>query len=48
MWFDDCFDVRPEKLTHIIYKQSISNSDALLSLRELAEKLSPPTTDTDP
>jgi hypothetical protein len=40
-WSDDCFDVRPEKLTRIIYKQSISDSDALLSLRDLTEKFPP-------
>jgi hypothetical protein len=46
-WSEDCFNVRPEKLALVICKQSISDSDAWLSLQDLAEKFPPPARDTN-
>jgi hypothetical protein len=37
-WLEDSFDVRPENLRNIIWKTLISDSEALLSLDELAKK----------
>jgi hypothetical protein len=46
-WSEDCLSGRSERLVHVISKQSISDSDALLSLQDLAETFPPPARDTD-